>query len=302
VQLTLRLLTLTELLLPRANKGSNLGTVWRFLQRRARPVCAILILHLAAAWSSAAARSFFSHRARRYMSTHERDTSEKPSEQSQKRPAMSRRKFVAGVGAITGFAVSGPISSRAGTLEPAVQAPTAAQSVPLELTINGTVHRLSVDPRVTLLDLLRENLGLTGSKKGCDHGQCGACTVLAEGRRINSCLSLAAVHDGEHITTVEGLATHNNTDLNPLQSAFLEHDGFQCGYCTPGQLCSASAMLNEFDRGDASVVTADVSIKPAELTPDEIRERMSGNICRCGAYPGIVAALQEVHQKRGDGQ
>src|SRR6185312_15547862 len=224
------------------------------------------------------------------MSSDERDRSDTPSDKSEnKRSSISRRKFVAGVGAITGFAVSAPVVGRAGTLDPAIQESAASPTVPLEITINGTVHRLAIDPRVTLLDLLRENLGLTGSKKGCDHGQCGACTVLADGRRINSCLSLAAVHDGEHITTVEGLADHSGSELNPLQAAFLEHDGFQCGYCTPGQLCSASAMLNEFDRGDASGVTTDVSTKPSELTPDEIRERMSGNICRCGAYPGIVA-------------
>jgi xanthine dehydrogenase YagT iron-sulfur-binding subunit len=229
------------------------------------------------------------------MSKDERERSDSLPQEREK--SISRRKFVAGVGAMTGFAVSAPVMSRSATVEIEQKtAEAASQTVPLEITINGTVHRLSVDPRVTLLDLLRENLGLTGSKKGCDHGQCGACTVLAEGRRINSCLSLAAVHDGEHITTVEGLA--GGSDLNALQSAFLEHDGFQCGYCTPGQLCSASAMLNEFDRGDASVVTADVSTKPTELTPDEIRERMSGNICRCGAYPGIVAAVQEVHERR----
>lgn len=234
------------------------------------------------------------------MSSDERDQPDHPSEKPEtKQASISRRKFVAGVGAITGFAVSAPVMGRVGTLDAATQEAAAeSQSVPLEITINGTVHRLTIDPRVTLLDLLRENLGLTGSKKGCDHGQCGACTVLAEGRRINSCLSLAAVHDGEHIATVEGLAAHSGSELNPLQSAFLEHDGFQCGYCTPGQLCSASAMLNEFDRGDASVVTADVSAKPAELTPDEIRERMSGNICRCGAYPGIVAAVQQAHRGR----
>jgi xanthine dehydrogenase YagT iron-sulfur-binding subunit len=144
---------------------------------------------------------------------------------------------------------------------------------------------------VTLLDLLREELGLTGTKKGCDHGQCGACTVLANGRRINSCLSLAVVHQGEQITTVEGLA-HGAT-LHPVQAAFIEHDGFQCGYCTPGQICSAVALLEEAKRGDASIVTRDLAkVAPVELTRDEIRERMSGNICRCGAYPGIVQAVE----------
>jgi xanthine dehydrogenase YagT iron-sulfur-binding subunit len=167
----------------------------------------------------------------------------------------------------------------------------AAGTVPVQITINGKQHQLTLDPRVTLLDLLRERLQLTGTKKGCDHGQCGACTVLVNGRRINSCLSLAVTHDGEQITTVEGLA--QGEQLHPVQAAFLEHDGFQCGYCTPGQLCSAVALLKEAQRGDASYVTADVKkTGAAELSAQEIRERMSGNICRCGAYPGIVAAVQ----------
>jgi xanthine dehydrogenase YagT iron-sulfur-binding subunit len=148
-----------------------------------------------------------------------------------------------------------------------------------------------LDPRVTLLDLLRENLGLTGTKKGCDHGQCGACTVLSNGRRINSCLSLAVSHDGDEKTTVEGLA--RGGELHPVQAAFIEHDGFQCGYCTPGQICSAVALLDEARRGDASWVTPAVRrVGAVALTDDEIRERMSGNICRCGAYPGIVAAVR----------
>jgi xanthine dehydrogenase YagT iron-sulfur-binding subunit len=147
---------------------------------------------------------------------------------------------------------------------------------------------------VTILDLLRENLGFTGTKKGCDHGQCGACTVLANGRRINSCLSLALVHEGDEITTIEGLA--QGDDLHPLQAAFLEHDGLQCGYCTPGQICSAVALLKEHKQGDASVITKNLSeFTLIALTPEEIRERMSGNLCRCGAYPGIVAAIQSVH-------
>jgi xanthine dehydrogenase YagT iron-sulfur-binding subunit len=171
----------------------------------------------------------------------------------------------------------------------------AAGAVPVELTINGRQHKLTLDPRVTLLDLLREDLHLTGTKKGCDHGQCGACTVLANGRRINSCLSLAVVHQGEEITTIEGIARGN--ELHPVQAAFLEHDGFQCGYCTPGQICSAVALLNEAQRGDASFVTRDLrKTGPVELTADEIRERMSGNICRCGAYPGIVQAIQSVQR------
>jgi xanthine dehydrogenase YagT iron-sulfur-binding subunit len=175
---------------------------------------------------------------------------------------------------------------------------TSGGAVALTLNVNGQRRSVSLDPRVTLLDLLRENFGLTGTKKGCDHGQCGACTVLANGRRINSCLSLAVVHDGDEIVTVEGLAKGH--ELHPLQAAFIEHDGFQCGYCTSGQLCSAVALLAEHKHGDASVVTKDLSsTTPVELTPEEIRERMSGNICRCGAYPGIVAAVQDTNRENG---
>jgi xanthine dehydrogenase YagT iron-sulfur-binding subunit len=159
------------------------------------------------------------------------------------------------------------------------------------LQINGRSHSLTLDPRTTLLDALREHLALTGSKKGCDHGQCGACTVLIEGRRINSCLTLAVMHDGQSITTIEGLAEGDN--LHPLQSAFVEHDGFQCGYCTSGQICSAVGMLAESRQGMPSYVTEDLTVKQAELTDVEIRERMSGNICRCAAYPNIVAAIKQ---------
>ena len=150
----------------------------------------------------------------------------------------------------------------------------------IALRINGEDHRVEVDVRTTLLDLLRENLGLTGAKKGCDHGQCGACTILLDGRRANACLALAVAHDGAELTTVEGLAAGD--ELHPLQAAFIEHDAFQCGYCTPGQLCSAVGMLAE---AEADGVTLD---------PTEIRERMSGNLCRCGAYPNIVAAIADV--------
>ena len=163
--------------------------------------------------------------------------------------------------------------------------------VTVELQINGRSHSLTLDPRTTLLDALREHLALTGSKKGCDHGQCGACTVLIDGRRINSCLTLAAMHDGQSVTTVEGLALGD--DLHPVQAAFLEHDGFQCGYCTSGQICSAIGMLAENRLGMPSYVT-DVLAQPAvELNDAEIRERMSGNICRCAAYPNIVAAIKQ---------
>ena len=163
--------------------------------------------------------------------------------------------------------------------------------VTVELQINGRSHSLTLDPRTTLLDALREHLALTGSKKGCDHGQCGACTVLIEGRRINSCLTLAVMHDGQPVTTIEGLAEGDN--LHPLQAAFVEHDGFQCGYCTSGQICSAIGMLAESRTGMPSYVTKDLTQPHPELTDAEIRERMSGNICRCAAYPNIVAAIKQ---------
>jgi xanthine dehydrogenase YagT iron-sulfur-binding subunit len=164
-------------------------------------------------------------------------------------------------------------------------------AVKVELQINGHFHSLALDPRTTLLDALREHLVLTGSKKGCDHGQCGACTVLIEGRRINSCLTLAVMHDGQSVTTIEGLAEGEH--LHPLQAAFVEHDGFQCGYCTSGQICSAIGMLAESRSGMPSYVTEDLTQAAAELTDVEIRERMSGNICRCAAYPNIVAAIKQ---------
>jgi xanthine dehydrogenase YagT iron-sulfur-binding subunit len=163
--------------------------------------------------------------------------------------------------------------------------------VKVELRINGHPCSLTLDPRTTLLDALREHLALTGSKKGCDHGQCGACTVLIEGRRINSCLTLAVMHDGQSVTTIEGLAEGEN--LHPLQTAFVEHDGFQCGYCTSGQICSAIGMLAESRLGMPSYVTENLVQPVAELTDAEIRERMSGNICRCAAYPNIVAAIKQ---------
>jgi xanthine dehydrogenase YagT iron-sulfur-binding subunit len=169
-------------------------------------------------------------------------------------------------------------------------APEAPQLATVSLHINGQEWTLELDTRTSLLDLLRERLGLTGAKKGCDHGQCGACTVLVDGRRANACLLLAVTLDGAYVTTIEGLAADG--DLHPLQSAFIAHDGFQCGYCTPGQICSAAGMLAEVEAGWPSHATADVTDRPA-LDSGEIRERMSGNICRCGAYPNIVAAIQE---------
>ncbi|MCW3006323.1 MAG: 2Fe-2S iron-sulfur cluster binding protein [Solirubrobacterales bacterium] len=157
--------------------------------------------------------------------------------------------------------------------------------VEIDLTINGENHQLVVDTRISLLDLLRERLGLTGAKKGCDHGQCGACTVLLDGRRANACLALAVAHDGSEVTTIEGLATGDQ--LHPLQEAFIEHDAFQCGYCTPGQICSAAGFIDELDEA-----------VDGPLSDDLIRERMSGNICRCGAYPNIVSAIREVASAR----
>ncbi|WP_244816924.1 (2Fe-2S)-binding protein [Caballeronia sp. Lep1P3] len=176
--------------------------------------------------------------------------------------------------------------------------PSSAPTMPVHLTINGHPYELHVEARTTLLDALREYAGLTGTKKGCDRGQCGACTVIVAGRRINSCLTLAVMHAGETVTTVEGLAPAADA-LSPLQQAFIEQDAFQCGYCTPGQLCSATALIDEYRNGDASAATADVRYRPPQLSDDEIRERMSGNICRCGAYPNIVAAVKVVALTRG---
>src|SRR5439155_18829455 len=164
---------------------------------------------------------------------------------------------------------------------------------PVMLRINGQDHELLVESRVTLLDALREHLGLTGTKKGCDRGQCGACTVIVNGRRINSCLTLAVMHDGDEVETIEGLGAPGM--LHPMQAAFLARDGYQCGYCTPGQVCSAVALIAEARAGTASAVTRDVrSLGAITLDDDEIRERMSGNICRCGAYVNIVAAIRDV--------
>jgi xanthine dehydrogenase YagT iron-sulfur-binding subunit len=194
--------------------------------------------------------------------------------------------------------VAGALAAAAGALNAEAQTaprPGAAEPAPqlanVRLTINGKVHELALDTRTTLLDVLRESLQLGGTKKGCDHGQCGACTVLVDGRRINSCLSLALMHEGQQVTTIEGLA--QGSQLHPLQAAFLKHDGFQCGYCTPGQICSAAGMLAEAKAGMPSHVTVDLQQRP-RLTAEEIRERMSGNLCRCSCYPNIVAAIQDV--------
>jgi xanthine dehydrogenase YagT iron-sulfur-binding subunit len=164
-------------------------------------------------------------------------------------------------------------------------------TVDVGLTVNGARHDLQVDSRTTLLDLLREHLGLTGTKKGCDHGQCGACTVLVDGVRKNACLNLAAACADREIVTIEGLGSEDR--LHPIQAAFVKHDGFQCGYCTPGQICSAVGMLNEIQRALPSAVTPELTAATMEVAEHEVRERMSGNICRCAAYPNIVAAILE---------
>jgi xanthine dehydrogenase YagT iron-sulfur-binding subunit len=196
----------------------------------------------------------------------------------------TRRMFLKQVAGTSAAIALGPTLLGIGSVDAAEATATStggtrASAMPLQLKINGKDYKLEIDPRTTLLDALREHLHLTGSKKGCDHGQCGACTVLVNGRRINSCLSLAVTHDGDEITTIEGLA--KGDELHPVQAAFLEHDGFQCGYCTPGQICSAVACISEgHTKSDA-----------------EIREWMSGNLCRCGAYPNIVAAIKEAQGK-----
>src|SRR6266849_5830927 len=173
----------------------------------------------------------------------------------------------------------------------------------ITLRVNGTAHRLSVDTRTTLLDALRERLGLVGAKKGCDHGQCGACTILLDGRRVTSCLALAVAHQDADIITIEGLAADGaagaaGDQLHPLQRAFITHDAFQCGYCTPGQICSAVGMLREAEAGWPSVVSTDLNAEHVTLDDNEIRERMIGNLCRCAAYANIVPAIQEVAQQQ----
>lgn len=168
---------------------------------------------------------------------------------------------------------------------------TATSRLPVTLSVNGEIRTLALDPRVTLLDALREHMLLTGTKKGCDQGQCGACTVLVNGRRINSCLTLAVMHEGDEISTIEGLGTPEA--LHPMQAAFVKHDGFQCGYCTPGQILSSLAVLEEIRAGVPSQVTGDLEAA-IPLSDEEIRERMSGNLCRCAAYPNIIAAIRDV--------
>jgi xanthine dehydrogenase YagT iron-sulfur-binding subunit len=212
---------------------------------------------------------------------------------------LTRRTFLAGSLGVFALELLATEEALAALLPAAdAAAGTAAPEnlVKVAFKINGATRTLELDSRVVLLDALRERLELTGSKKGCDQGQCGACTVIVDGRRVLSCLTLTATLEGREVTTIEGLA--KGDQLHPMQAAFIKYDAFQCGYCTPGQICSAVALLDEARRGDVSHVTEDVTVTTTRLTDDQIRERMSGNICRCGAYPGIVAAIQEVHSGR----
>lgn len=172
--------------------------------------------------------------------------------------------------------------------------PAMRQTIPVSLLVNGTEYKLQIDPRTSLLDAFREHIGLTGTKKGCNQGACGACTVLVDGERINSCLTLAAQYQGKAITTIEGLAADGK--LSAVQAAFIEHDGFQCGYCTPGQICSATVMIEEFKKGMPSAVSPDITAKTFDFSDTEIKERMSGNVCRCGAYNGIVEAIRDAFE------
>jgi xanthine dehydrogenase YagT iron-sulfur-binding subunit len=202
---------------------------------------------------------------------------------------LTRRELLL-LGAASAATAAAPTEAQA-TVSP----PSAPLRLPVmskvSLNVNGKAHALELDTRTTLLDALREHLQLTGTKKGCDHGQCGACTVIVEGRRINSCLALAVMHEGARVTTIEGLGTPDR--LHPMQAAFVKHDGYQCGYCTPGQICSAVAVLGEIKAGVPSHASADLMAAP-KVTPAELRERMSGNICRCGAYSDIIDAMSEV--------
>ncbi|MDN2672208.1 MULTISPECIES: aldehyde dehydrogenase iron-sulfur subunit PaoA [unclassified Janthinobacterium] len=202
--------------------------------------------------------------------------------------AGRRGVLIAGALSATAVAVPG-VAGAAQAVSTSGQAPPVLMQVSLD--VNGQRRSLELDTRTTLLDALREHLHLTGTKKGCDHGQCGACTVLLDGQRINACLTLAVMHDGAKVTTIEGLGTPDK--LHPMQAAFIAHDGYQCGYCTPGQICSAVAALGEIRQGIPSHVSTDLNAAP-QATPEELRERMSGNLCRCGAYSNIIEAITEV--------
>ncbi|WP_312241744.1 aldehyde dehydrogenase iron-sulfur subunit PaoA [Pantoea sp.] len=216
-------------------------------------------------------------------------SSDNPGQQNEEYDLSLTRRELLIVGAATAATAAVSPSEAFSAGEPPTTPPP--QTSPLTLNVNGIARRLEVDTRTTLLDALREHLRLTGTKKGCDHGQCGACTVIVDGRRINSCLTLAVMHQDAEVTTIEGLGTPDK--LHPMQAAFVKHDGYQCGYCTPGQICSSVAALKEIEMGIPSHVTLDL-VSPPQVTPDEIRERMSGNICRCGAYSNILAAITEV--------
>ena len=204
-------------------------------------------------------------------------------------PTVTRRAFLQTAVAVAGVGAVSPAQSQVAT---AASTPVDASARPVTLNVNGRDVALTIEPRVTLLDALREYAGLTGTKKGCDRGQCGACTVLVDDRRVNACLTLAVMAEGTRIVTVEGLASGDR--LSPLQAAFIDCDAFQCGFCTPGQLCSATALLKELRDQRVSAATPDVRATRVAVTDDEIRERMSGNVCRCGAYPNIVRAIDAV--------
>jgi xanthine dehydrogenase YagT iron-sulfur-binding subunit len=205
---------------------------------------------------------------------------------------LSRRNLLIGAAASVAVTAAPSVGKAQGSAASAQAAIVEVPSIAnVSFTVNGMARELALDTRTTLLDALRERLLLPGTKKGCDHGQCGACTVIVEGRRINSCLTLAVMHEGDTITTIEGLGTPEN--LHPMQAAFVKHDGYQCGYCTPGQICSSVAVLAEIKAGIPSHVSADLNALP-QATAAELRERMSGNICRCGAYSNIVDAITEV--------
>ena len=205
---------------------------------------------------------------------------------------ISRRNLLIGTAASVAIAKTPSVANAQASVAKAQTASTEVPSISrVSFTINGGARALDLDTRTTLLDALRERLHLPGTKKGCDHGQCGACTVIVNGRRINSCLSLAVMHEGDSITTIEGLGVPEN--MHPMQAAFVKHDGYQCGYCTPGQICSAVAVLDEIKAGIPSHVSVDLTALP-QATVAELRERMSGNICRCGAYSNIIGAITEV--------
>jgi len=208
---------------------------------------------------------------------------------------LSRRGFMGSIAALAAASALREGSAADAVASPSPNLADGTQPKSVRLVVNGRPHDLSIEPRVTLLDALRDYIGMTGTKKGCDRGQCGACTVLVDGRRINSCLTLAIMQEGAQITTVEGLASDDKP--SPLQSAFIQYDAFQCGFCTPGQLCAATALLGEARAGEPSAVTDLRATKPSLLSDEEIRERMSGNICRCGAYTNIVAAIRATAER-----